>query len=98
MFTEEWISYYGDINSNAFFIQLINLKKKCQVIDHIKQFQELSLGVKNIPKDNLLDIFMDTLKDNIQHEVHMFEPKSFEKSFSLKRKIESKKYGSRRRA
>ena len=33
---------------------------------------------------------MVTLKENIQYEVRIFEPKSLEKSFSLERKIESK--------
>ena len=33
---------------------------------------------------------MGTLKDNIQHEIHILEPKSLENDFSLARKIESK--------
>ena len=48
IFTEELIAHYGDINSNTFFIQLVNLKQKGLVTDHIKQFQQLSLRVKNI--------------------------------------------------
>ena len=31
---------------------------------------------------------MGTLKDNIQHEVHIFEPKSLENAFNLERKNE----------
>ena len=52
----------------------MNLKQKCSVTDHIKQFQQLSLKVKNISEYNLLDLFIGTLKDNIQHEVRLFEP------------------------
>jgi hypothetical protein len=33
---------------------------------------------------------MGTLKENIQHEVCLFKPKSLEKSFSMARKIENK--------
>ena len=67
IFIEELIAHYGDINSNTFFIQLVNLKKKSIVTKHIKQFQQLSLRVKNISKDNLLDMFIGTLKYNIKH-------------------------------
>ena len=90
IFTEELIAHYGDINSNTFFNQLVNVKKKGLVTDHIKQFQQLSLKVKNISEDNLLDLFIGTLKDNIQHEVHLFEPSSLEKDFMMARKVESK--------
>ena len=69
---------------------MINLKEKGVVTEHIKQFQKLNLRVKNILEDNLLNIFMGTLKENIQHEIHILEPKSLENIFSLERKIESK--------
>ena len=39
IFTEELIAYYGDINSNTFFRELVNLNKKGLVIDHIEQYQ-----------------------------------------------------------
>ena len=72
IFTEELISHYGDINIKTFFSQ-INIKQKGSITDHIKQFQQLSLRVKNISEDNLSDLFIGTLKDNIQHEVHLFD-------------------------
>ena len=43
-----------------------------------------------IPKDKFLYLFIGTLKDNIQHEVHLFEPTSLEKDFMVERKAESK--------
>jgi hypothetical protein len=46
--------------------------------------------VKNIPNDNLLDLFMGTLKDNIQHELCIIEQTSSEKAFKLARRVESK--------
>ena len=46
--------------------------------------------MKNILDDNLLDIFIGTLKDNIQHEVCLFEPSSLDKAFMMARKVESK--------
>ena len=88
IFTEELIAHYGDINNNTFFSQLVNLKQKGSVTDHIKQFQQLSLRVKNILEDNLLDVFIGTLKYNIQHEVHLFKSSSLEKDFMMERKVE----------
>ena len=76
--------------NNTFFIQLVNLKQKGLVVEHIQQFQKLSLRVKNIPTNNLLDLFMGTLKDNIQHELRILEPTSLEKAFKLARRVESK--------
>ena len=89
IFTEELISYHDDKN-NTFFSQLVNLKQKGLVAEHIQQFQKLSLRVKNIPTDNLLDLFMGTLKDNIQHELRILEPTSLEKAFKFARRVESK--------
>jgi len=69
---------------------LINLKQKGKVIEHIQQFQKLSLRVKNILEDNLLDLLIRTLKESIQHVVDLFEPKFLENAFSLARKFENK--------
>ena len=46
--------------------------------------------MEGIPDDKLLDLFIGTLKDNIQHEVRLFEPTSLEKAFMVARKVESK--------
>jgi hypothetical protein len=46
--------------------------------------------VTDIPKEHKIDLFIGTLKDNIQHEVHVLEPDSLEKAFRLARKIECK--------
>jgi hypothetical protein len=82
------ISRYGDIKSNTLFSQLINIWKKGPITENI-QFQKLNLIVKNIPKDNLLDIFMVTLKDKIQHEACLFKHKSLEQAFDMERKVEN---------
>ena len=42
-----------------------------------------------MPNDKLMDFFIGNLKDNIQHEVHLFEPTSLEKAFMVARKVES---------
>ena len=42
MFTDELIAPYGDIKSNTFFSQLINLQQKGPITKHIQQFQNLS--------------------------------------------------------
>ena len=38
IFTEELIAHYGDINNNTLFSQLVNLKQKGPVTEHINQF------------------------------------------------------------
>jgi hypothetical protein len=50
----------------------------------------LNIKVKNIPDEHLIDVFIGTLKDNIQHEVRLWEPKSLENAFRVARNVESK--------
>ena len=84
---EKMIAHYEDTKINTFFSQLINLKQKGSVVEHIEDFQKLNIRVTDIPRIN---VFIGTLKDNIQHEVHFWEPDSFENAFRLARKIECK--------
>ena len=88
IFVEEFISYQDDVKRNSFFTQLINLRQNCPVIENIQQFQKLSLIVDGILDDKLLDIFIETLKENIQHEVHLLEPTYLEKDFMVVKKVE----------
>ena len=44
----------------------------------------------------MIDVFIGTLKDNIQHEVHLWEPDSLEKAFKLARKFENKSMETRK--
>jgi hypothetical protein len=81
------ITHSEDTRSNTFFIQLINLKKKGSVIEHIENFQILNIKITNIPNEHLIDVFIGTLKDNIQHEVHLWEPKSLENAFRMARNV-----------
>jgi hypothetical protein len=90
IFTEEMITQYEDTRSNTFFSQLINLKQKCSVVEHIENFQRLNIKVTDIPDEHLIDVFIGTLKDNIQHEVRLWEPKSLENAFRVARNVESK--------
>jgi hypothetical protein len=90
IFTEEMIAHYEDTRSNTFFSQLINLKQKGSVTDHIENFQRLNIKVTDIPDEHLIDVFIGTLKDNIQHEVLLWEPKSLENAFKVARNVESK--------
>jgi hypothetical protein len=79
-----------DTRRNTLFIQLINLKKKGLVVEHIEKFQRLNIKVMDIPNEHLIDVFIGTLKDNIQHEVRLWEPKSLENAFRVERNVESK--------
>jgi hypothetical protein len=90
IFTEEMIAQYEDTRSNTFFSQLINLKKKGSITEHIENFQRLNIKVTDIPDENLIDVFIGDLRDNIQHEVRLWEPKSLENAFRVERNVESK--------
>jgi hypothetical protein len=90
IFKEEMIAHYEDTRSNTFFSQLINLKQKGSVIEHIDNFQRLNIKVTDIPYEHLIDVFIGTLRDNIQHEVRLWEPKSLENAFRVARNVQSK--------
>ena len=60
------------------------------MMEHIEDFQKLNIRVKDILEEHRIDVFTRTLKDNIQHEVHLWEPDSLEKALRLARKIERK--------
>ena len=90
IFTEELITYHDDVKRNSFFTQLIYLRQKGLVIEHIQQFQKMSLRVEGILDDKLLNLFIGTLKDKIQNEVCLFKPTSLENAFMVARKVESK--------
>jgi len=77
------IAHYEDTKRNTFFCQLINLKQKGSMMEHIEDFQKLNIRVKYISKEHRIDVFIGTLKDNIQHEVHLWEPNSMEKALSI---------------
>jgi hypothetical protein len=50
----------------------------------------LNIKVTDIPDEHLIDVFIGTLKDNLQHEVCLWEPKSLENAFKVARNVESK--------
>ena len=60
------------------------------MVEHIEDFQKLNIRVADILEEHMIDVFIGTLKDNIQHEVRLWEPNSLEKEFRLARKIECK--------
>ena len=55
-----------------------------------KGFNGINIRVNDILEKQRIDVFIGTLKDNIQHEVHLWEPDSLEKAYRLARKVESK--------
>jgi hypothetical protein len=69
---------------------LINLKQKGLVTEHIENFQRLNIKVRDILDENFIDVFIGTFRDNIQHEVRLWEPKSLENAFRVARNVESK--------
>jgi len=65
------ITHYEDTNNNMFFSQLINIKQKGSMVEHIEDFKKFNIRVTDIPKEHRIDVFIGTLKDKIQHEVHL---------------------------
>jgi hypothetical protein len=84
------IAHYEDTWRNTFFSQLINLKQKGSVVEHIQKLQRLNTKVTYIPNEHLIHVFIGNLKDNIQHEVCLWEPKSLENVSTVARNVESK--------
>ena len=60
------------------------------MVEHIDDFQKLNIRVNDIPEEHRIDVFIGTLKDNIQHDIRLWEPDSLEKAFRGARKIERK--------
>ena len=60
------------------------------MVEHIENIQKLNTRATDIREEHKIDVFIGTLKDNIQHEVRIWEPDSLEKAFKLARKNESK--------
>ena len=65
-------------------------------MEHIEDFQKLNIRVTDIPEEHKIDVFIRNLKDNIQHEVFVWEPDSLEKEFRLERKIKCKVMATRK--
>ena len=84
------LAHYENTKSNTSFSQLISLKQKGSIMEHIEEFQKLNTRVKDILEEHRIDVFIGSLKDNIQHDVCLWEPDSLEKAFRLARKMESK--------
>ena len=49
-----------------------------------------NIRVKNILEEHRIDVFIGTLKDNIQHEARLWKPNALEKAFRLERKMARK--------
>jgi len=64
------VAHYEDTKRNTFFSQLINLKQKGSMAEHIEDFQRLNIEINDILEEHRIDVFTSTLEDNIQHEVH----------------------------
>ena len=58
------------------------------MMEHIEDFQKLNIRVKDSPEEHRIDVFTGTLKDNIEHEVCLWEPNPLENAFKLARKVE----------
>jgi len=56
----------------------------------IKDFQKFNIRENDIPEKQRIDVSIGTLKNNIKHEVSLWELDSLEKQFMLARKVEIK--------
>ena len=57
---------------------MINLKQKGSMAEHIQDLQKLNIRVTDILEEHRIDLFIGTLKDNIQHEVRVLEARKIE--------------------
>jgi len=48
------------------------------MVEHIEEFKILNIKVNDILEEHRIDVFVGTSNDNIQHEVHVWEPDSLE--------------------
>ena len=60
IFMEEMIAHYENTKRNNFFNQLINLKQKGLMGEHIDDFQKLNIRVNDIPEEDMIDAFIGT--------------------------------------
>jgi len=88
IFTEEMIAHYEDTKRNTFFSQFINLKQKDSMAEHIVNFQKLNIRVNDIPEKKRIDVFIGTLKDNIQHEVRLWDLIHWRRHLGWQEKLE----------
>ena len=65
IFMQEMIAHYEDTNSNTFFSQLINLKQKGSMAEHIEDFQKLNIRVNDILEKKKINIFIYVVKADI---------------------------------
>ena len=80
------VKFYGGNDSTLWGYK----EQQGLVGEHIEDFQKLNIRVTNISEEHRIDLFLGTLKDKIQHEVHVCKTDSLEKAFRLARKIECK--------
>ena len=52
--------------------------------------------MKKILENNLLDLFMDNVKEKVNHEVRLFEPKPLDNAFSLQENLKVNYMATRR--
>jgi len=41
------------------------------MVENIEDFQKLNIRINGIPEKHMIEVFIGSLKDNIQHEVHL---------------------------
>ena len=47
---------------------------KGSMVEHIKDFKKFNIRVNDILEEHRIYVFIGNLKDNIQHEAHLWEP------------------------
>ena len=56
----------------------------------IEDFQKFNIWENDIPEKQRIDVSIGNLKNNIKHEVRLWELDSLQKQFMLARKVERK--------
>jgi len=69
IFIEEMIAHYEDTKSNILFSQLINLKQKGSMEEHIEDFQKLNIRVNDILEEHGIDVFIGTVSVGLEPSI-----------------------------
>ena len=56
------IAQYEDTKRNTLFNQMINLKQKESMVEHIEDIQKLNIRVNDILEEYMIDVFIGNLK------------------------------------
>jgi hypothetical protein len=90
LFTRDLEAQYGKVWEVDYFNQLTRIKHLGDIEDYNSEFQVLSTRVDDISDQQLLESYMDGLKQDIKHEIFLRHPTNIMESMQNDRHIQAK--------